>query len=79
MYDLRGFYETFDRKFDGEIPKSFSKLCFTKFSMTPENGKANLAKLLRRVANRGEYDLCFASAGFASGDAENADGRDRAV
>ena len=61
---------------DREAPLEFR---FTKFGVATENGNSQLSKFLRGMANCGEDDLRFTVAGFAAGDAENANGGQRVL
>lgn len=41
--------------------------------MTPEDGKAKLAQLLRGMTNRGKDDFCFADTGCTASGTEHTD------
>jgi hypothetical protein len=76
LHDSGGIDDAFDGEVNGKVAKAFAERGFAKLGVAAENGEMQATEFRGGVADSGKDEFRFASAGGATGDAEDADGRD---
>jgi hypothetical protein len=76
LHDLGGIDDAFDGEVNGRVAKAFAERGFAKLGVASENGEMQAPEFQGGVADSGKDEFRFASAGVATGDAEDTDGWD---